>query len=74
MEIKIMKPGRMPTKPLSLEPYLEILREHVTGSKKASIRKYTKMKIKRLTESPHATETQNRKKRGAGIPGKPSPA
>jgi hypothetical protein len=49
MEINMRKPGRIPTKPLSLEPYLEILREQVTGNKKGSVRKYTRMKIKRLT-------------------------
>ena len=75
MDIKIRKPGRMPTKPLSLEPYLEILREQVTGNKKGSVRKYTRMKIKKLTENPHGKETaQTRKKGSAGIPGKPSPS
>jgi hypothetical protein len=46
---KIRKIGRMPTKPLSIEPYLEVLREKVTGNKNASIRKYLKAKLRKLT-------------------------
>lgn len=61
MELYMRKPGRMPTKPLSLEPYLEILREQVTGNKKGSVRKYTRMKIKKLT-SPVTTSKKPNKK------------
>lgn len=34
---------------MSIEPYLEVLREKVTGEKNASIRKYLKAKIKKLS-------------------------
>ena len=46
------KPGRIGNKPLSLDPYLEVLREHVTGNKKASVRAYCRKKIKILTQGP----------------------
>lgn len=52
----------MPTKPLSLEPYLEILREKVTGNRKGSVRKYVKMKIKILTTDVNNGKTQPDKK------------
>jgi hypothetical protein len=49
MSEKIVNVKKMSNKPLSLEPYLEILREKITGSKNSSIRKYVKAKLKRLT-------------------------
>ena len=62
----------MANKPMTLDPYLEILREHVTGDKKASVRAYCRKKLKRLTED-HASK-KTKKSRAAGIPGKPTPA
>ena len=50
MSEKIVNVKKMSNKPLSLEPYLEILREKITGNKDASIRKYVKAKLKRLTQ------------------------
>jgi len=47
--VSVRKPGRLPSKPLSLDPYLEILREKVTGDKTASVRKYCRAKIRKLT-------------------------
>jgi hypothetical protein len=49
MSEKIVNVKKMSNKPLSLEPYLEVLREKVTGNKNASIRKYLRAKLKRLT-------------------------
>ena len=49
MEFKMRKIGRLGSKKLSMEPYLEIMREKVTGEKNASIRKYIRRKIKMLT-------------------------
>lgn len=43
------KPGQIKNKPLSLDPYLAILREKVTGQKDASVRKYVRAKIRMLT-------------------------
>jgi hypothetical protein len=48
MSEKVVKVSKMSNKPLSLEPYLEVLREKITGSKNSSIRKYVKAKLKRL--------------------------
>lgn len=61
----------MSSKPLSLEPYLEILRENVTGDKKASVRKYCREKIRKLTDT-NVKETHLKK--GRAGPGKPTPA
>lgn len=60
MTPKIRKPGRIANKPLSLDPYLEILREKVTGDKKASVRRYCREKIRKLThqEVPRNATTQ----------------
>lgn len=71
-QIMMRKPGRLASKPLSIDPYLEILREKVTGERNASVRKYLKAKIKMLTSTQHVQET--RKNRAAGRTGKPDPA
>jgi hypothetical protein len=48
MSEKTVNVKKMSNKPLSLEPYLEILREKITGSKNSSIRKYVRAKLRRL--------------------------
>jgi hypothetical protein len=50
------KPGQIKNKPLSLDPYLEILREKVTGQKDASVRKYVRAKIRMLTRKSERKE------------------
>ena len=72
MPAKMQKIGRLSNKPLSLDPYLEILREKVTGDKKASVRRYCAKKIRKLTHQEvlrNATATQ---KTGPKVP-PPSP-
>jgi hypothetical protein len=55
-DIKMRKPGRI-DKPLTMEPYLSVLRERLADESKGHVRKYLRAKIRMLT-----AENQPRKK------------
>ena len=51
MTSKMQTFGKMPTKPLSIEPYLAYLQERLHDESKGSVRKYIRRKL-RLLQGP----------------------
>jgi hypothetical protein len=48
MSLRIRKPGRMPTKPLDVAPYVDYLTERLKDENKGHLRKFIRAKIRML--------------------------